>query len=142
MERLLRFRKGCGVRAEQGCFPLAGSNRSTPFVFYAASCTRKQKQNSTPEHAGAAEYTRYPTVSAFGAPGKGVTRCFFPQYLSCLIPTPCSNRKFRTWYLSQNHCVPPRSLFHLRLRRSCFAFSAAQSSNLAALERVCSCSAP
>ena len=96
MERLLRFRKGCGVRAEQGCFPLAGSNRSTPFVFYAASCTRKQKRNSTPEQAGAAEYTRYPTVSAFGAPGKGVTRCFFPQYLSCLIPTPCSNRKFRT----------------------------------------------
>lgn len=142
MERLLRFRKGCGVRAEQGCFPLAGSNRSTPFVFYAAPCTRKQKRNSTPEQAGAAEYTRYPTVSAFGAPGKGVTRCFFPQYLSCLIPTPCSNRKFRTRYLSQNHCVPPRSLFHLRLRRSCFAFSAAQSSNLAALERVCSCSAP
>jgi len=83
MERLLRFRKGCGVRAEQGCFSLAGSNRSTPFVFYAASCTRKQKRNSTPEQAGAAEYTRYPTVSAFGAPGKGVTRCFFPQYLSC-----------------------------------------------------------
>ena len=113
MERLLRFRKGCGVRAEQGCFSLAGSNRSTPFVFYAASCTRKQKRNRTPEQTGAAEYTRCPTVSAFGAPGKGVTCCFFPQYLSCLIPTPCSNRKFRTRYLRQNHCVPPDLCFTL-----------------------------